>query len=117
MPVPARLSPWGSHFGPPGPEHGRAEGLKEGRPADLMPVLGQAALSSQASECCCLQRVGSVLLLCILVRRLGGQINLAEMPQRPLEYLVLGVRGAVVCWKRRGDPLPPVTPGQVGVLQ
>ena len=54
MPVSARLPPWGSHFGPPGPEHGRAEGLKEGRPADLMPVLGQAALSSQASECCCL---------------------------------------------------------------
>lgn len=54
MPVSARLSPWGSHFGPPGPEHGRAEGLKEGQLADLMPVLGQAALSSQASECCCL---------------------------------------------------------------
>ena len=32
----------------PGPEHGRAEGLKEGQPGDLMPVLGQTALSSQA---------------------------------------------------------------------
>ena len=35
-------------------------------------------------------RVGSVFLLCILVRRLQRQISLAEMSQRPLEYLVLG---------------------------
>lgn len=63
------------------------------------------------------QRVGSVFLLCILVRRLWGQISLAEMYKALLSaWCLVVVVGGDAAGREEVTP-PPVTPDQVGMLQ